>query len=63
MLQTLILRYKLEVYQKRILDFVCGNPTSTEASNKDEEAEIRPNETTQEEECKLTRGGVQIEGP
>ncbi len=23
-----ILRYKLEAYQKKILDFICGNPTS-----------------------------------
>jgi hypothetical protein len=24
--------YKLEIYQKTFLDFVCGSPTSTEAS-------------------------------
>ncbi len=51
-----ILRYKLEVYQKTILDFVCDNPTNTKASNKDEEVEIGPNEITQ-------KGEVQIEEP
>jgi hypothetical protein len=25
-----ILRYKLEAYQKNILDFICGNPTNVE---------------------------------
>ncbi len=24
-----ILKYKLEVYQKNFLDFICGNPTNT----------------------------------
>jgi hypothetical protein len=40
-----ILRYKLEVYQKQFLDFVYGNPTSTEASNQDEDTKAGPNET------------------
>jgi hypothetical protein len=35
----------LEIYYKKIPDFVCGNPTSTKASDKDEEAETRPSET------------------
>ncbi len=34
-----IMRYKLEVQQKSFPNFVCGNPTSTKASNKDEEVE------------------------
>jgi hypothetical protein len=38
------MNYKLEIYQKNFLDFVGGNPTSTEASNKDEEVEVGPNE-------------------
>jgi len=25
-----IIRYELEAYQKKILDFICGNPTSIE---------------------------------
>ncbi len=50
------MKYKLEVYQKNFPDFVCGNPTSTDTSNKDEEAEARPIGTTWEEE-------VQIEEP
>jgi hypothetical protein len=36
-------RYKLEVYQKNFPNFVYGNPTSTEASNKDEETKVGPN--------------------
>jgi hypothetical protein len=27
------LRYKLEVYQKNFLDFICGSPTSIEVSS------------------------------
>jgi len=38
-----ILRYKLEVYQKNFLNFICGNPTSTKVSIQDEETEARPN--------------------
>jgi hypothetical protein len=34
-----ILRYKLEVYQKKNSDFICGNPTNTEESGQDEEIE------------------------
>ncbi len=37
-----LLRYKLEVYQKNFPNFVCGSPTSTKASDKDEEAQARP---------------------
>jgi hypothetical protein len=32
------------------LDFVCGSPINIKASNKDEEAKVWPNGTTQEEE-------------
>jgi hypothetical protein len=34
-----ILRYKLKVYQKNFLDFICGNPTSTKVLGQDEEIE------------------------
>jgi hypothetical protein len=44
------LRYKFKVYQKNFPDFVYGSPTSTEASNKDEEAETRLSGIVQEEE-------------
>jgi hypothetical protein len=40
--------YKLKIYQKNFLDFVYGNPTSKEASNKDEEAKVRPSGIPQE---------------
>ncbi len=50
------LRYKLETYQKKNLDFIYYNPTSIKALNQDEETEGRPNGTIQEEE-------VQIEEP
>jgi hypothetical protein len=43
------LRYKLEIYQRNFLDFVCGSPTSTEASGWDEETKARPSGTTEEE--------------
>jgi hypothetical protein len=36
------LRYKLEIYQKKIPKFVCGNPTNTETLGQDEEAKVRP---------------------
>jgi hypothetical protein len=38
-----ILRYKLEIYQKNFLDFICGSPTSTKASKKYEEVEVGAN--------------------
>jgi len=44
------LRYKLEVYQNKFLDFFCCSPINTKASDKDEEVKVRPNETIQEEE-------------
>ncbi len=44
---------KLEVYHKIFLDFVCGNPTSIETSNQDEENEIGPNGIIQEEEVHI----------
>ncbi len=45
-----ILKYKLETYQKNFPIFICGSPTSTEVSSQDEELEIGPNGTIQEEE-------------
>jgi len=36
------LRYKLEIYQKKIPKFVYGNPISIETSGQDEEVEARP---------------------
>jgi hypothetical protein len=42
------LRYKLEVHQKKILDFVYGNPTNTKALSWDEETEIGLSGTTRE---------------
>jgi hypothetical protein len=38
-----ILKYKLEVYQKNFLDFICGTPMNTKVSGQDEEIETRPN--------------------
>jgi hypothetical protein len=52
----IILRYKLEAYQKKIPNFICGSPIITEVSSQDEETKVRPNGTAQEEE-------VQIEEP
>jgi hypothetical protein len=46
----IILRYKLEAYQKNFLYFICGCPTSTNVSGHDEEIEAMPNGTTQKEE-------------
>jgi hypothetical protein len=50
-----IMRYKLEVYQKKIPNFVyaSGSPTNTEASNKDKEVEARLGEIVQEEEVQI----------
>jgi hypothetical protein len=45
-----ILRYKLEVYQKNFPNFICGSPTSTKVSSQDEEIEVGPSGTSQEEE-------------
>ncbi len=42
-------RYKLEEYQKKNPNFVCGSSTSIETSGQDAENEARPNGTTQEE--------------
>jgi hypothetical protein len=38
--------YKLKVYQKNFIDFVCGSPTSIETSGQDEENETGPSGTT-----------------
>jgi len=48
-----IMSYKLEIYQNNFLDFVCGSPTSIEASDKDEEVEVGPIRIAQEEEVQL----------
>jgi hypothetical protein len=45
-----IQKYKLEVYQKNFIDFVCGSLIYTEASNKDEEAKARPSKIAQAKE-------------
>jgi hypothetical protein len=42
----IILKYKLEAYQKNFFDFICGNPTSIEVSGQDKETEARPNGKT-----------------
>jgi hypothetical protein len=57
------MKYKLATYQKNFLDFIYGNPISTEVSSQDEETKARPNGTTQEEEVQIEeskdlRGGV-----
>jgi len=46
----IILRYKLEVYQKNFIDFVYGSSTRTKALGYDEETKVRPSEITQKEE-------------
>ncbi len=43
------LMYKLEIYQKKILDFVYESSTSTKTLGQDEGIEVRPSGTTQEE--------------
>ncbi len=66
-----ILRYKLEVYQKYFLDFICGNLTNIKVSSHDEETEakITQEEEVQIEELKDLRSGaaqeeeVQLEIP
>jgi hypothetical protein len=35
-----ILKYKLEIYHKRFLEFICGSPTSAETLGQDEEVEV-----------------------
>ncbi len=54
--------YKLEAYQRFFLDFVCGSPTSIEASYQDEENEAWPSGTIQKkevqvEELQILKGG------
>ncbi len=48
-------RYKVEVYQRTFLDFVCESPTNTKASGQDEENETKPNGTIQEEEVQVEK--------
>jgi hypothetical protein len=62
-------RYKLEVYQRTFLDFVCESPTSIEALGQDEENEAEPNGMAQKEEVEveepqiLKGGGKEDEEP
>jgi len=44
------LKYNLEIYQKKFLDFAYGSPTSTKALGQFEDIKAEPNETTQEED-------------
>ncbi len=37
-----ILRYKLEIYHKKFLEFICGSPTSIQTLGQDEEVEVGP---------------------
>jgi hypothetical protein len=46
----MFLKYKLEAYQKKIIDFVCGSPTSTKALGQDEETKAGSNGIVQEKE-------------
>ncbi len=46
-------KYKLNIYQKTFLDFVCGSPTSIETSCQNEENEARPNGQLKRRRCKL----------
>jgi hypothetical protein len=50
-----ILRYKLEAYQKKILDFICSNPTSTKVLSQAEETEAKLSGTIQEEEVHIKK--------
>jgi hypothetical protein len=43
----------LEVYQKNFLDFVCGNPTSTKASDKMRRLKQGPAKQLKRRKCKL----------
>jgi hypothetical protein len=61
--------YKLEVYQRTFLDFVCESPTSIEALGQDEDNEVRPNGMVQKEDVEveepqiLKGGGKEDEEP
>ncbi len=63
-----ILKYKLEYYQKNFPIFIFGSSTSIEVLGQDEENEIGPSGTTQEEEMQikepqnLKNGTIQEEG-
>ncbi len=48
-----ILRCKFETYQKNFLNFTYGSLTNTEALDQDEEIEVGPRGTTQEEEVQI----------
>ncbi len=57
-----ILKYKLEIYQKNFLDFICGNPISIEVLGQDEETKVRLSGTTQEEEVQIKESQDLISG-
>jgi peptide subunit release factor 1 (eRF1) len=46
----IFLGYKLEAYQKKFPNFICGNSTNTKVSNQDEETKTKPSGTIQEKE-------------
>ncbi len=48
-----IMKYKLEAYQLNFLDFIYDNPTSIKAFGQNEENEVGPNGTAQEEEVQI----------
>jgi hypothetical protein len=43
----------LEIYQKKIPNFVCGSPTSIETLGQDEKNEVRPVGELKKRKCKL----------
>ncbi len=57
-------KYKLKVYQRTFLDFVCGSPTSIETQGQDEENEVGLSGMVQKEEVQakeplILKGGGQ----
>jgi hypothetical protein len=50
-----IMRYKLEAYQKKIPNFICGSSTSIEVLNQDEETKVGPSGTSQKEEMQTEK--------
>jgi hypothetical protein len=47
------MRYKLEAYQKKFLDFICGSLTNIKILCQDEKIEVVPSGTTQKEEIQI----------
>jgi hypothetical protein len=48
-----ILMYKLEVYQKIFLNFICGSLTSIKVSGQNKETEARFNRIVHEEKVQI----------